>query len=61
MKATVNEECIGCGLCEGTCPDVFSISVDGYSVPIDKDIPEDAIDAAQEAVNNCPASAISIE
>lgn len=61
MKATVNEECIGCGLCEGTCPDVFSISVDGYSVPIDKDIPEDAMDAAQEAANNCPASAITIE
>ena len=34
MKATVNEECIGCGMCEGTCPDVFSISDDGVAVAI---------------------------
>ena len=31
MKATVNEDCIGCGLCEGTCPDVFSIGDDGVA------------------------------
>ena len=48
MKATVNEECIGCGMCEGTCPDVFSISDDGVAVAIEEDVPEDAEDAAQE-------------
>ena len=47
MKATVNEECIGCGLCEGTCPDVFSISDDGVAVA--------------EAADNCPVSAIVVE
>ena len=49
MKATVNEDCIGCGLCEGTCPDVFSISDDGVAVAIEEDVPEEAEDAAQEA------------
>ena len=39
MKATVNEDCIGCGLCEGTCPDVFSISDDGVAVAIEEDVP----------------------
>ena len=61
MKATVNEECIGCGLCEGTCPDVFSISDDGVAVAIEEDVPEDAEDAAQEAADNCPVSAIVVE
>ena len=65
MKATVNEDCIGCGLCEGTCPDVFSISDDGsddgVAVAIEEDVPEDAEDAAQEAADNCPVSAIVVE
>ncbi len=26
MKYTVNDGCIGCGLCEGTCPEVFSMT-----------------------------------
>ena len=51
MKATVNEECIGCGLCEGT----------GVAVAIEEDVPEDAEDAAQEAADNCPVSAIVVE
>ena len=29
MKATVNEDCIGCGMCEGTCPEVFAIGDEG--------------------------------
>ena len=60
MKATVSEECIGCGLCEGTCPDVFSISDDGVAVAVE-DIPEEAEDSAQEAADNCPVSAITVE
>ena len=60
MKATVNEDCIGCGLCEGTCPDVFSISDDGIAVAVE-DVPEEAEDSAQEAADNCPVSAITVE
>ena len=60
-KRVHNEECIGCGLCEGTCPDVFSISDDGVAVAIEEDVPEDAEDAAQEAADNCPVSAIVVE
>ncbi len=61
MKATVNEDCIGCGLCESTCPDVFSISDDGVAVAIEEDVPEDAEDSAQEAADSCPVSAITVE
>lgn len=61
MKASVNEDCIGCDLCEGTCPDVFSIGDDGVAHAIEGDVPEDAEDGAQEAADNCPASAITVE
>ena len=34
MKYIVNEGCIGCGLCEATCPEVFSMSDAGTAVAI---------------------------
>ena len=61
MKATVNEDCIGCGMCEGTCPEVFAIGDEGVAENIVEEVPEDAEDSAQEAADNCPVSAIEVE
>ena len=58
MKYFVNDDCIGCGLCAGTCPDVFSMSDDGVAVAIDMDVTEEALDSAAEAKDNCPVGAI---
>ena len=58
MKYFVNDGCIGCGLCAGTCPDVFSMSDDGVAVAIDMDVPEEALASAAEAKDSCPVSAI---
>ena len=59
MKATVNENCIGCGLCAGVCPEVFSMGDDGFAHG--GEVPEELLADAQEARDGCPVSAISLE
>ena len=59
MKATVNEACIGCGLCNGTCPQVFTMGDDGLAHG--GAVPEELLSEAQEARDGCPVSAITIE
>ena len=58
MKYIVNEGCIGCGLCEATCPEVFSMSDAGTAVAIEGEVPEEALDTATEAKEGCPVGAI---
>ncbi len=58
MKMFVNEDCIGCGLCESICPEVFSLNDDGVAQAINTDIPEDDTDSALEAMEGCPVEAI---
>ena len=58
MKYHVNDSCIGCGLCAGTCPEVFSMSDEGVAVAIESEVPEGALDSAAEAMAGCPVEAI---
>ncbi len=58
MKYMVNYDCIGCGLCEGACPEVFSMTDDGVAVAIETDVPEELLASAEEAKNGCPVLAI---
>ena len=58
MKANVDKDiCIGCGLCEGTDPDVFRM--DGDKAEVYADVDDIHKDKVQEAIDSCPVSAIS--
>ena len=59
MTATVNENCISCGLCAGTCPEVFHMGEDGFAHG--SEFGSELRDVAQQARDGCPVSAISIE
>ena len=60
MKFKVDqEECIGCGACETTCPEVFELD-DKSQVKLDP-VPEEFQECALEAEENCPVQAISHE
>lgn len=62
MKAIVDQDtCIGCQLCVGVCPEVFSMGDDGKSHAISGDIPSGEEDNAIDSRDSCPVSAISIE
>ncbi len=55
VKVTVNKDaCIGCGLCVGSYPETFEFDDEGKAAVIGE------IDeaAADEAISNCPVSAI---
>jgi ferredoxin len=62
MKAKVNkEECIGCGLCSDICPAVFKMGDDSIAIVIVEEIDAKDLDAAKDAADQCPTTAITIE
>jgi ferredoxin len=52
----VEEECIGCGMCQDSCPEVFKLNENGIAEVIKpQGGPEDLI---QEAIDLCPVECI---
>jgi len=60
MKARVTEDCIACGRCVEICPEVFEMGEDKAFAKVDP-VPTEFEEAAQEAADECPTSAIVIE
>ena len=62
MKAIVDKDlCIACGVCEGIAPEVFSLQREPYAEVLLDPIPADMEDAVEEAKEECPEGAITIE
>jgi ferredoxin len=59
-KVKVNKDlCIGCGACVGSVPSVFEFTDDGKAQAGKVSAEDEA--AVEDAVANCPVSAIVIE
>lgn len=60
MRVWVDDQrCRGHGMCLTLCPEVFSLTDDGYAEAIDADVPTELESAAQEAIECFPEQAIS--
>ena len=62
MKFIVDQElCIGCGACEGVCPEVFEMRDDDMAHVIKDPVPAELEESAIEAEESCPVEAITHE
>lgn len=62
MKAIVDSDtCMGCGICEGIAPNVFSLGEKDYAVVLVDPIPGNLEADVRDAADQCPEGAISIE
>lgn len=60
MKASVDDEaCRGHGICWTICPEVFTLTDDGYAVATDDEVPGRFAGAVRSAVGSCPEHAIT--
>jgi ferredoxin len=61
MKVQVDANvCAGFGVCLGLCPEVFELHDDGYAIVVVDEVPPELEDSVRQAVNQCPARAISL-
>ncbi len=60
MNVHVNANCISCGLCVSTCPDVFHITEGGTAGVYSREVPPELEDVVQQAADACPVSAIEV-
>jgi len=63
MKKPVidHDECIGDGICEQICPEVFELRDDGLAYVINENPDESLYDKIEESIEECPAVAIAWE
>jgi ferredoxin len=71
MKISIDREgCIGCGVCEALCPDVFKLLEDGKSGIVERyrrgnlgegEVGDDLASCVENARDSCPVEVIKTE
>jgi ferredoxin len=71
MKISIDREgCIGCGVCEAICPEVFKLLEDGKSGIVEKhrkeslsegEVGDDLTSCVENAKDSCPVEVIKTE
>ena len=62
MRAAVDDQrCRGHRACITICPEVFTLTDDGYAVAQEAEIPVELEATASEALESCPEQAITAE
>jgi ferredoxin len=54
------KKCCGYAMCAELCPEVFSIDEGGLVVANMTEIPDELMDATEEAVYSCPADVLTL-
>jgi ferredoxin len=61
MKVVVDPDlCLGCGICEGIAPDVFSLGSEPHAVVLLDPVPDKYKVDVKDAIEQCPEEAITI-
>jgi ferredoxin len=61
VRAAVDDErCRGHGICWSLCPEVFTLTDDGYAVVTTLDVPAEYHESVHTAVKSCPEHAITV-
>ncbi len=59
MKASIDRAlCIGCGLCEEICPEVFAMGDDAIALVVLEAVPPELDEKTRDAASSCPVEAI---
>ncbi|MCL6473240.1 MAG: ferredoxin [Firmicutes bacterium] len=56
-----HDECIGDGICEQVCPEVFELRDDGLAYVIEGAVDDSLKDKIDEAISECPTDSIAWE
>ncbi|GAA2562178.1 ferredoxin [Mycolicibacterium diernhoferi] len=62
MIATVDDDaCAGHGVCVALCPEVFTLTDDGYAQAVGTEVPAQFHEVVTEAAASCPERAIHLK